>query len=264
MKVGMIGAGNMAEAIWGGMLHSGFCKPEDILVSRRSETALEKIQSQYGIRTTTDNVQVAKECDLLFLAVKPQFLNTVITEIKEVIREEQILISIAAGKTIEWLEAAFAKPIKLIRTMPNTPALVGEGCTGICANEQVSEEEKELALQIFSSVGKAFFIEERLMDTVGALSGSSPAYVFMMIEAMADGAVAGGLPRAQAIEMAAQTFLGSAKLLLESGKHPGQLKDMVCSPGGTTIRGLQVLEERALRGAIIDALQACIEQSKKL
>lgn len=264
MKVGMIGAGNMAEAIWGGMLHSGFCKPEDILVSRRSETALEKIQSQYGIRTTTDNVQVAKECDLLFLAVKPQFLNTVITEIKEVIREEHILISIAAGKTIEWLEAAFAKPIKLIRTMPNTPALVGEGCTGICANKQVSEEEKELALQIFASVGKAFFIEERLMDTVGALSGSSPAYVFMMMEAMADGAVAGGLPRAQAIEMAAQTFLGSAKLLLESGKHPGQLKDMVCSPGGTTIRGLQVLEERALRGAIIDALQACIEQSKKL
>ena len=148
--------------------------------------------------------------------------------------------------------------------MPNTPALVGEGCTGVCVNPHVSEEETEYSLELMESFGKAYLVPERLMDAVGAVSGSSPAYVFMFIEAMADGAVTAGMPRTQAYEFAAQAVYGSAKLVLETGRHPGDLKDMVCSPGGTTIQGLRVLEEKGMRGAVMDALLACVEKSQKL
>ncbi|MBQ3104419.1 MAG: pyrroline-5-carboxylate reductase [Lachnospiraceae bacterium] len=264
MKLGLIGAGNMARAIIGGVVKQGSYKGEDLLVSRRQQEALEKLREAYGCGITTDNVRVAAETDILFLAVKPQMLPGVIAEIKDVVRQEQVIVSIAAGKTLDWLTEAFGRNVKLVRCMPNTPALAGEGCTAVCANALTSEEELERITQIFESCGRAVRLPESLMDAFGALAGSSPAYVFMLIEAMADGAVAGGIPRAQAYGIAAQTVLGSARLLLETGEHPGVLKDMVCSPGGTTIRGLQILEREGMRAAVMQALEACIQRSKEL
>ena len=200
----------------------------------------------------------------MILAVKPQFFEQVITEVKDAVTSGTLIISIAAGKSMAWIEEAFGKQIKLVRCMPNTPALVGEGCTGVCANGRVSEEETAYSVSLMESFGRASLVPEHLMDAVGAVSGSSPAYVFMLIEAMADAGVEAGMPRKQAYEFAAQAVYGSAKLVLESGKHPGELKDMVCSPGGTTIQGVRVLEEKGMRGAVMDALAACVRKSKQL
>lgn len=264
MKIGFIGLGNMAKAIIGGMLQNEMVKPTDIIGSARTRKTLEDVKTQLGIEVRESNLAVAKEADVLVLAVKPQFMQEVIDEIKDSVRQETLIISIAAGKTLEWIGRAFGRGLKLVRCMPNTPALVGEGCTGVCVNAEVSEEEAEYSIRLMESFGKASLVPERLMDAVGAVSGSSPAYVFMFIEAMADAAVAAGMPRTQAYEFAAQAVYGSAKLVLESGKHPGELKDMVCSPGGTTIEGVRVLEEKGMRGAVMDALLATVEKSLKL
>lgn len=264
MKIGFIGLGNMARAMIGGMLQKEMVQPADIIGSAKTQATMEAMQKEFGICVKSDNRDVAREAEVLILAVKPQFFQEVIEEIKEVTTPDTLIISIAAGKTLSWIEQTFAKPIKLVRCMPNTPALVGEGCTGVCVNERVTEEESTYSLQLMESFGKASLVPERLMDAVGAVSGSSPAYVFMFIEAMADAAVAAGMPRNQAYTFAAQAVYGSARLVLESGKHPGELKDMVCSPGGTTIEGVKVLEEKGMRGAIMDALSACVEKSKKL
>lgn len=264
MKIGFIGLGNMAKAIIGGMLRQEMVKPEEITGTARTQATREKTAAQFGIRTLETNADVAAQSDVLVLAVKPQFLEEVIGQIKDAIKPDALIISIAAGKSIDWLEKAFGRCVKVVRCMPNTPALVGEGCTGVCVNEEVSEEEKDYSIRLMESFGKAILIPERLIDAVGAVSGSSPAYVFMFIEAMADAGVAAGMPRAQAYEFAAQAVYGSAKLVLESGKHPGELKDMVCSPGGTTIQGVRVLEERGMRGAVMDALIACVEKTKSL
>ena len=208
---------------------------------------------------------MAEQADVLFLAVKPIFLSEVIEEIKDVVRPETLIVSIAAGRTLAYLREAFGRPeLKLVRCMPNTPALVMEGCTGICAGADVTEEELERIVGLMEAFGKASVVPERLMDVVVGVSGSSPAYVFMFIEAMADEAVAAGMPRKQAYEFAAQSVLGSAKMVLETGKHPGELKDMVCSPGGTTIEAVKVLEEKGFRAAVMDAMEACIEKSKNM
>lgn len=264
MKLGFIGAGNMATAILGGIIKQGLCRAEEIMVSRRQEEALKKLEAIYGVRITADNKQVAEWAEVLFLAVKPQMLAGVIEEIRPVLRPEQLIISVAAGKTLSWLEGELKAPVKLIRSMPNTPALVGEGCTAFCGNPLITQEDEELAEKIFGCCGAAYRVPESLMDTVGAVSGSSPAYVFMFMEAMADAAVAGGMPRDLAYRMAGQAVLGSAKLMLETGKHPGVLKDMVCSPAGTTICGVKVLEEKGMKAAVFGALEACIERSKKI
>lgn len=265
MKIGFIGLGNMARAIIGGMLEKEIVSASDIIGSARTKETLEKVRKEYGICTEESNKAVADQAEVLILAVKPQFLEGVAAEIRNVVRPDTLVISIAAGRTLAWLEAAFGREdVKLVRCMPNTPALVGEGCTGICVNRAVSEEERAYSLRLMESFGKASLVEERLMDAVGAVSGSSPAYVFLFIEAMADAAVAAGMPRAQAYEFAAQAVYGSAKLVMETGKHPGELKDMVCSPGGTTIEGVRVLEERGMRGAVMEALLATVEKSKKL
>lgn len=264
MKIGFIGLGNMAKAMIGGMLQKEMVKPVDIIGTARTQATREKMAAEYGILTAEKNEDAAVQADVLVLAVKPQFLEEVIMQIRDVIKPETLIISIAAGKSIQWIEDAFAKSIKLVRCMPNTPALVGEGCTGVCVNAKVSEEEKKESIRLMESFGKASLVSENLIDAVGAVSGSSPAYVFMFIEAMADAGVAAGMPRAQAYEFAAQAVYGSAKLVLESGRHPGELKDMVCSPGGTTIQGVRVLEERGMRGAVMDALAACVEKSKNL
>lgn len=264
MKIGFIGLGNMARAILGGMLRQGIVSKEEIIGSAKTERTLQAVEKEYGIAVTLSNEKVAEEAEVLILAVKPQFLEEVIAQIGGKLRQEALVISIAAGKSLSWLEEAFQKKLKLVRCMPNTPALVGEGCTGVCVSEAVSEAERAYALRLMESFGRATLVEERLMNVVGAVSGCSPAYVFLFLEAMADAAVAGGMSRAQAYEFAAQAVCGSAKLLLETGKHPGELKDMVCSPGGSTIEGIRVLEEAGFRSAVMEALLAAMEKSKRL
>ena len=265
MKIGFIGLGNMATAIIGGMLDKGIVQPGDIVGSEKLEAAAQRARERFGITAGTDNCFTAREADILFLAVKPNFMTEVIEQIRAEVRKETVVVSIAAGRTLSYLKETFARPeLKIIRCMPNTPALVLEGCTGVSAGEEVPKEDLDRVLELLRSFGRASVVPERLMDVVVGVSGSSPAYVFMFIEAMADAAVAGGMPRQQAYEFAAQAVLGSAKLVLETGMHPGQLKDMVCSPGGTTIEAVKVLEEKGMRAAVMDATLACIEKSRNL
>lgn len=265
MKLGFIGLGNMASAMIGGMLARDMIEPQDILGYARTEVTREKVKSKYNITVVSDNVHVAQEADILFLAVKPNVLEEVLGQIREAVSPDTIIVSIAAGKTLSFLEEHLGKEgCKIVRCMPNTPALVLEGCTGVCANHNVKEEELNRVLALLGSFGMAEVVPEGLMDAVVGVSGSSPAYVFLFIEAMADAAVAAGMARAQAYRFAAQSVLGSAKLLLETGKHPGELKDMVCSPGGTTIQAVKVLEEKGMRAAVMSAVEACVEKSRKI
>lgn len=264
MTIGFIGLGNMAKAMIGGMLAGKLAEPSDIIGSARTEETRGKIKETYGITVTEDNRQVAREADILILAVKPQMFEEVIPQIRGQVKEEALVISIAAGKTMTWIEEAFGRTIRLVRCMPNTPAMVGAGCSGVCRNKQVSDQEMELCMKYLGSFGMAEEIPERLMDAVGAVSGSSPAFVFLFLEALADAGVKAGMPRQQAYRFAAQTVMGSAKLMLETGKHPGELKDMVCSPGGTTIEGIQALEEMGFRASVMNAVEACVEKSKNM
>jgi pyrroline-5-carboxylate reductase len=265
MKIGFIGLGNMATAMIGGMLEKKTAAAEDIIGSARTASTRDRIKEKFHIRTVETNVQAAREADILFLAVKPIFMSEVIEEIKESVKKDALIVSIAAGRDLKFLKEAFGRPeLKIVRCMPNTPALVSEGCTGVCAGEEVSQEELDKVVKLMESFGRASIVPERLMDVVVGVSGSSPAYVFLFIEAMADGAVAAGMPRKQAYEFAAQAVLGSAKMVLETGMHPGELKDMVCSPGGTTIQAVKVLEEKGMRGAVMDAMEACIEKSRNM
>ena len=264
MKLGFIGTGNMAGAIMGGIIRRGIIAPEEIIGSDISEAGRERARKEHGIQVTADNRRAAKESEVLILSVKPQFYAETIAEIRDCIREEQLIITIAPGKTLAWLEEQFQKPVKIVRTMPNTPALVGEGMTAACPNRYVTDEEKDYALELLGAFGRVEIVPERLIDAVVAVSGSSPAYVFMFIEAMADAAVSEGMPRPQAYQFAAQAVYGSAKMVMETGKHPGELKDMVCSPAGTTIEAVRVLEERGFRSAVIEAMKACADISRNL
>lgn len=262
--IGFIGLGNMATAIIGGILQKGAAQKQNIVGSDKMTAACERVAEKYGITTYNSNSEVVRHADILFLAVKPQFFPEVLEEIRSEIRPETVIVSIAAGKTLDYIGQLLGGDKKIIRCMPNTPALVLEGCTGVCANDRVSETEFNEVMDLLRSFGVAEAVPERLMDVVVGVSGSSPAYVFMFLEAMADEAVAAGMPRKQAYTFAAQAVLGSAKLMLETGKHPGELKDMVCSPGGTTIQAVKVLEEKGLRSAVMDAMEACIEKSRNL
>ncbi len=262
--VGFIGCGNMGSAIMGGILAKGYADASHIIAADRNTEQLEKTVRSMGIAVTTDNTEVAQKAEILFLAVKPQFYEAVIEEIREVVDQETLIITIAPGWTLERLAAAFGKPMQIIRTMPNTPALVGEGNIVVSPGTYVREENLQEALDLLRCCGKATLIPESLMDAAVAVSGSSPAYVFMMIEAMADAAVADGMPRAQAYTFAAQAVYGSAKMVLETGMHPGELKDMVCSPAGTTIEAVRVLEEKGFRSSIIEAMKACTRKTKEM
>ena len=262
MKIGFIGAGNMGGAIIGGIVRGDI--EAEILVFDKNPEMLLKLSKEFGVKKAVDNKEIAKNADIIFLAVKPNVISFVIDEIKDEIRKDTLIVSIVAGKNIETIETAFGKAVKLIRVMPNTPALVGEGMSALCKNENVEKEELENILEIFRKLGCAEVVAEGMMDAVTAVSGSSPAYVFMLIEAMADAAVLGGLPRNQAYTFASQAVLGAAKMVLETKKHPGELKDMVCSPSGTTIEAVKILEQSGFRSAIIDAMGACIEKSKNM
>lgn len=263
-KIGFIGCGNMGGAMMQGILESGKCTKEEMITSDRSEAALAAKKELLGILTTTDNKEVAAFADILFLSVKPQFYESVIDEIKDTVTEDMIIVTIAPGKTLAWLSEKFGKELKIIRTMPNTPAMVKEGMMGMCPNANVETKDVELVRDICNGFSQTEVISENLMDVVTAVSGSSPAYVFMFIEAMADAAVAGGMPRAQAYKFAAQAVLGSAKMVLETGRHPGELKDMVCSPAGTTIQAVRVLEEKGMRSAVFEAMMKCLDISRNM
>lgn len=264
MKIGFIGCGNMASAIIGGILKNGIYADTDIYGMDLSKEAAERVRQKYNINIVDSDVELAKQVDLLVLSVKPQYYEDVIGNIREAVTDEQIIITIAPGKTLKWLREEFAKHVKIVRAMPNTPAQVGEGMTALCMNAYVTEEELEAVEKIFSGIGKYEIVQEDLMDTVTAVSGSSPAYVFMMIEAMADAAVMGGMQRAQAYEFAAQAVAGSAKMVLETGRHPADLKDMVCSPRGTTIEAVKALEEKGFRSALIEGMCACMDKASKM
>lgn len=267
MKIGFIGLGNMATAMIGGIIKEGIVKPEEILGSSKTKESLQKAVDAFGICGMESNVRVAEEADILILAVKPQMYEGVIREIQGSIKHSGLIVSIAPGKTIAWLQNVLGDQKgerKITRCMPNTPAMVGEGCTGVCFSESMTKDEKDLVLKVFNSFGKAMEVPENLMDVVVGVSGSSPAYVFLFIEAMADAAVADGMPRKLAYEFAAQAVYGSAKMVLETGMHPGQLKDMVCSPAGTTIEAVRVLEEKGMRSSVIEAQRACVKKSKEI
>ncbi len=264
MKIGFIGCGNMASAMVGGIIKNKIASPQEIMASAKTEKTRQNAQNQFGILVTGDNKEVAQFANVLILAVKPFYYENVIAEIRDFVKEDVIIVSIAPGKKIQWIETLFNKKIKLVRTMPNTPALVGEGMSCICGNDVVSKDDLALVQMIFNGFGKSEIVAEDLIDVVVGVSGSSPAYVFMFIEAMADAAVADGMPRAQAYRFAAQAVLGSAKMVLETGKHPGELKDMVCSPKGTTIEAVRVLEAKGMRSAVIEAQKACVKKAQEV
>ena len=261
MKIGFIGCGNMASAMIRGILESGAAARTEVMASAKSPETRKKITDDLNIMPGS-NTEVAEFADILFLAVKPQYYEEVITEIKDAVGTHEIIVTIAPGKTLAWLGEKFGGGRKIVRTMPNTPAMVKEGMVGLCRNEFVTDEELKKVCELCGNFGKTECVPEHLMDVVTSVSGSSPAYVFMLIEAMADGAVADGMPRTQAYKFAAQAVLGSARMVLETGMHPGALKDMVCSPGGTTMEAVRVLEEKGLRSAIIEAEKACVRKSR--
>lgn len=264
MKIGFIGCGNMGQAMLWGMLNSGRIKTSDVIVSTKTLASRVNLNKKYGVEVAERNAEVAMVSDVIILAVKPQYYEEIISEIKGAMWDDKILVSIAPGKSLAWLEEKVGKRVKIIRTMPNTPSMVKEGMTGVCGNDLVTATEMDMVCKLFNTFSKTEIVTEQNMDVVTAVSGSSPAYVFMFIEAMADAAVEGGMPRQQAYTFAAQAVLGSAKMVLETDMHPGELKDMVCSPGGTTIQAIHVLEEKGMRAAVMDAMKACIDKSRNM
>ncbi len=260
-KIGFIGAGNMGGSILGGILKSKMIDNKHIMASVKSDRSMERVKNEYNVHVTKDSREVAKFSDLVVIGVKPNIYDEVLEEIKDVIDDKKIIITIAAGKTIESVEKIIGNDKKIIRTMPNTPALVGEGMTSLSPNKNISQEELDFVKSLFDSLGKSEVVNEDLIHAVIGSSGSSTAYAFMFIEAIADGAVRAGMPRDKAYKFAAQGVLGAAKMVLETDKHPGQLKDMVCSPGGTTIEAVKVLEEEKFRGAVLKAIDACVNKS---
>jgi pyrroline-5-carboxylate reductase len=263
-KIGFIGCGNMASAMIKGIIKSGLIKAENIIASDPDIEKLNDMKNETDIKITDNNLEIAKFSNILVLSVKPNKYKDVIEEIRESISENTIIVTIAAGIALDKTEEYLGRDMKVVRTMPNTPALVGEGMSALSHNRNVNEAELNIIVDIFKCFGKVEVVEESYIDTITALTGSSPAYVYMFIEALADGAVLKGLPRAKAYTMAAQAVYGSAKMVLETGRHPGQLKDDVCSPGGTTIEAVYSLEKNGLRAAVIEAMDKCIEKAKTM
>jgi len=264
-KVGFLGAGNMGEALIRGLLKAGLVPADQVFATDVRLDRLEQIGKLYGIHTLSDNPLLVKRVDVVILAVKPQIIHHVLKEVAPAVTTSgQLFISMAAGVPTAALRAALPKGVRLIRVMPNTPALVLEGVTAVARADGLKKGDLETAEEIFGAVGKVVVLEEELLDAVTGLSGSGPAYVALMIEALADGGVRVGLDRITAMTLAAQTVLGSAKLLIETGAHPGQLKDMVTSPGGTAIAGITALEEGGVRRTLINAVERATLRSREL
>jgi pyrroline-5-carboxylate reductase len=263
-QVGFVGAGNMGEALIKGLLHGHLCRPEQITCSDIRPERLKAIKKAYGVKTTSSNSEVVKHSDIVVLAVKPQILKQVVVDIGKYFEPSRLVISIAAGVAMESIESCAKQELKLIRVMPNICVSVGEGVSAIAAGKHATKEDLMAAKAIFDSAGKSLFVEENLLDAVTGLSGSGPAYIFLIIDALADAGVKVGLARSDALLLASQTVLGSAKMLIETGEHPGRLKDMVTSPGGTAIAGLHTLEEGGLRTTLINAVEVATRRSQAL
>jgi pyrroline-5-carboxylate reductase len=262
-KIGFLGGGNMGEALIRGLLKTGLIPPEDLFVADVRLDRLEELARFYGIHTLSDNPLLVRRVDVVILAVKPQILTTVLGEVAPAVAGK-LVISIAAGVSTAALRSHLPSGVRLIRTMPNTPALVLEGATAIARAGGLEPGDLETAQEIFAAVGKVVVLDEELMDAVTGLSGSGPAYIALVVEALADGGVRVGLDRQTAMTLAAQTVLGSARLLIETKSHPGQLKDMVTSPGGTAIAGIHTLEAGGLRRTLIDAVERATHRSREL
>jgi pyrroline-5-carboxylate reductase len=263
-KIGFLGAGKMASALAKGFIQSGLVTSEQVLASDPLAGARSSFAEVAGGRTATSNAEVLSFADVILLAVKPDHADGVLAEIKSHFTEGHLMISIVAGLPLERIESRLIEGARVIRAMPNTPALVGAAATAFALGRSASVEDGEVAAALFSATGLALDVKEAMLDAVTGLSGSGPAYVCLMIEALSDGGVAAGLPRNIATSLAAQTVLGTARMVLETGLHPGALKDMVTSPGGTTIEGLHELEKAGLRGALISAVRAATLKCKKL
>ena len=263
-KIGFIGAGNMASAMIGGIVNSKLVEPNMVIASAYSQGTLDRIDANFGINTTKDSKEVTRTSDIVIVAVKPDIYDDILEEIKDFIDDNKIIVTIAAGKSIKDIESIIGEDKKIVRTMPNTPALVGEAMSAICPNELVNEEELKEVMDIFNAFGKSEVLSEKDFHGFIALCGSSPAYVYMFIEAMADAAVREGISRDKAYKLAAQSVLGSAKMVLETGEHPAKLKDNVCSPGGTTIEAVLELEETGFRSSVMSAMKKCSKKSKKM
>jgi pyrroline-5-carboxylate reductase len=262
--LGFLGAGNMAGAIVDGLLHGKVLAPDRILASDAKPDRLEHLRKARGIRTTGDNHALVRECDVVVLAVKPQVIDKVLKEVGGSVRGDQLVVSVAAGVPIEAIEARLPPGSHVVRAMPNTPATVQAGATAIAGGAHAIDADLRVARELFEAVGRVVTLDESLLDAVTGLSGSGPAYVMLIIEALADGGVKVGLHRDTALLLAAQTVFGSAKLLLETGEHPGRLKDMVTSPGGTAIAGLHTLESGGLRTTLIDAVEVATKRAGEL
>jgi pyrroline-5-carboxylate reductase len=263
-RLGFLGAGNMAAALIKGLLHGKVLPPERVTASDVKPERLEQLRALHGIVTTTDNHRLAADCDVLVLSVKPQTIDKVLTDVGADIRPDHLVISVAAGVPIEALEGRLPKGARVVRAMPNTPATVQAGATAISGGAHAREDDVRIARELFEAVGRVVVLDESLLDAVTGLSGSGPAYIMLIIEALADGGVKVGLHRDTALLLAAQTVFGSAQLLLETGEHPGRLKDMVTSPGGTAIAGLHTLESGALRKTLIDAVESATKRAAEL
>ncbi|GAB4145907.1 MAG: pyrroline-5-carboxylate reductase [Planctomycetaceae bacterium] len=263
-RVGFIGAGRMATALAKGFLSANLIPVENMIASDVFEDARTHFERETGAPAVVSNLEVAKRSNVIVLAVKPQHLKSVLTELVDSVTGEHLVVSIAAGMTLETIETILGNECRFVRVMPNTPCLLGVGASAFALGKNVTSADAEFVRQMLSTVGIAEEVPEPLMDAVTGLSGSGPAFVYQVIEALSDGGVRMGLPRPVATQLAAQTVMGAAKMVLETGEHPGVLKDAVTSPGGTTIAGLHALEEGGLRGALITAVQAAAERSQEL
>jgi pyrroline-5-carboxylate reductase len=262
--IGFLGTGNMAEALIKGLISAGVVQPTQIHGSDPRPERCESLKKQYGIHTSTSNADVVQKAEILVLSVKPQILPKVLDEVAPHLKPSVLVISIAAGVPVSAIEPRLPEGTRVVRTMPNTPALVGAGATAIAAGQHAKDDDVEATRRIFDAVGMTVVLEESQLDAVTGLSGSGPAYVFLIIEALSDAGVKVGLSRYNAQALAAQTILGSAKLLIDTNEHPGRLKDMVTSPGGTAIAGLHTLEAGGLRTTLINAVEAATNRSREL
>lgn len=263
-RIGFIGCGKMAQAMVQGMISSSFVDREQLKVSTKSENSAEYVREKFQIHATLDNTEVAAFADILIVAVKPHLYGDILTEINNSVKKETIIVTLAAGLDISFVENKLSPETKVIRSMPNTPSLVGEGMTVFASNNNVSAEEIEYLKKLFLSFGKVEVVEERLMDYIPAISGSSPAYVYMFIDALAMGGVRSGIPADKAYQMAAQSVYGAAKMVLETGKHPSVLQMEVCTPGGTTIEAVNTLEQQHFKGTILAAMESCDRKNKQM
>ena len=264
MKIGFIGTGNMGSSIIKGILSSKFEENENINIFDLDKEKVNNLVKEYGVNAVNSEKELAENCNIIILSVKPHIIPIVLKNLSGNVKKDTIILTIAAGISISVIENALGEDKKVVRTMPNTPAQVLSGMTAVTFNKNIENSEKEIIFKLLNSFGKSVEIEEKLMHAYTGISGSLPAYVYMFMEALADGGVLCGMPRNKAYEIVAQTVAGSAKMLLETGKHPGQLKDEVCSPAGTTIEAVRVLENGNFRGNVIEAVAACTEKSKEM